>query len=87
MLYNDQNAILNSMVFIRPQNIDYDNVNKQEEKTIMQKLLANGHNAISLPMPQLIIKLIGTGTLDIITSFNLDKSQEVYIKDSLLSIS
>lgn len=84
MLSNNQSAILSSMMFIRPKGIDYANTDKQEERSLMEKLIHNGYEAISLPMPELMIKLIGKPTTDksIITS-NLTLEQQSFLTSLL----
>lgn len=85
---NDRNAILNSMMFIRPKGIDYLNLDKLEELSILEKLVANKYNAISLPMPYLMVKLIGDSYPTLIRSHSdIDQSDINTISDILLSIS
>lgn len=55
---NPKNAILNTMVYVRPEGIDYDNVDKLEEKSILEKLIQAGNKAISISRPELAIKRI-----------------------------
>lgn len=85
---NDQNAILNSMMFVRPKNIDYENIDKQEEKSLMQRMLSNNLNAISLPMPELIIKLVGDKkSEDPVWQSSVDDKSLEYMKACLRTIS
>lgn len=85
---NDQNAILNSMMYIRPKNIDYENLDKQEEKSLMQRMLSNNLNAVSLLMPELMLKLIGDDVGDELPLESaLDEASQVYIKSCLKTIS
>lgn len=53
---NDRNAILGTMVFVRPQNIDHPNLDKQEELGLLEKLQNAGGKVVSLPTPELACK-------------------------------
>tara|TARA_R110000751_G_scaffold112718_3_gene211708 strand:- start:465 stop:1190 length:726 start_codon:yes stop_codon:yes gene_type:complete len=57
---NNRNAILNTMVFIRPKDVDYDNVDNNEESTIMQKMTNNGFKPIAIEAPELCCKMVPT---------------------------
>lgn len=54
---NDRKAILGTMVMIRPAAIDYADVNKNEEKSILEKMTKAEMKIISLPRPDLACKL------------------------------
>lgn len=54
---NDKNAILGTMVLVRPRDIDYPNVNKNEEKGFLEKLLKAELKVISIPKSDLACKL------------------------------
>lgn len=54
---NDKQAILNTMVLVRPRDIDYPNVNKNEEKGFLEKLINAGMKTISIPKVDLMCKL------------------------------
>lgn len=57
---NSINAIMGTMVFIRPKDIDYQNVDKNEEKYMFDSLVGAGFKAISLDMPVLMCKIISS---------------------------
>ncbi len=57
---NERQAILNTMVCIRPPNIDYPNINKQEELGFLEKMIKAEMSVISLPAPNLACKLFLT---------------------------
>ncbi len=54
---NDRKAILNTMVFVRPSNIDYPNTEKQEELGLLLKMQEAGMQIISMPSPELACKI------------------------------
>ena len=54
---NNRSAVLNTMVFIRPKDIDYDNVESNEESSIMQKMMNQGFKPIALDAPELCCKI------------------------------
>lgn len=56
---NDKNAILNTMVYKRPEKIDYPDSNKNEEFGLLIKMVESGYRPISLQNPQLMCKMIG----------------------------
>ena len=56
---NDKNAILNSMVFIRPKNVDYPNLQKSEELHLLIRLAELGGQVSSLNAPHLLCKIVG----------------------------
>jgi glycosyltransferase involved in cell wall biosynthesis len=56
-LTNERNAILGTMVFVRPANIDYPNIDKQEELGILEKMQKAEMKIISLPATELACKL------------------------------
>ncbi len=57
---NDRNAILGTMVFIRPQNLDYPNIDKQEELGLLQKFQDGGAKVVAMPTPELACKMCYT---------------------------
>lgn len=59
---NDRNAILGTMLFVRPQGLDYPNINKQEEFGLLDKFQQAGGKVISMPTPHLMCKLCGNPT-------------------------
>jgi glycosyltransferase involved in cell wall biosynthesis len=59
---NPKNAILNTMVFLRPTQIDYPNVEKHEELGLLNKLQHIGYSTISMPVPDLACKLYHSST-------------------------
>ena len=54
---NNRAAVLNTMVFIRPKDIDYDDVESNEESSIMQKMMNQGFKPIALDAPELCCKI------------------------------
>lgn len=54
---NDKQAILNTMMFIRPPDLDYPAVEHGEEFGLLQKMLQAGYTAVSLQAPELVCKL------------------------------
>ena len=54
---NNKNLMLNSMVFIRPANIDYPDVEKQEELGLLNKFRIAKYNIISIDKPDMVCKL------------------------------
>lgn len=54
---NDHKAILGTMVLVRPQNIDYPNVDKNEEKGFLDKLIKAGLKTISIDKTDIVCKL------------------------------
>jgi glycosyltransferase involved in cell wall biosynthesis len=71
---NDRGAILGTMVFVRPQNIDYPNIDKQEEHGILDKFQKANLDVISLPAPTLACKLHLGG--DVIKPANVGLSKQ-----------
>lgn len=57
---NTKRAILNTMVFIRPSQIDYPPTVKYEEFGIIEKMLKAGMKTISIDQPELCCKLLFT---------------------------
>lgn len=56
---NKKSAILNSMMFIRPSNIDYPPAEKNEELGILNKMIQAGMQVVSMDNPELICKIFG----------------------------
>lgn len=54
---NDRNAVLGTMLFIRPTNIDYPNLDKQEELGLLEKFNAASAKVLAMPSPELACKL------------------------------
>lgn len=54
---NDRNAILGTMLFVRPQNLDYPNIEKQEELGLLEKFQSAGAKIVAMPIPELACKL------------------------------
>jgi len=75
---NNANSILNTMVFLRPTNIDYDNVNKQEEYSLLNKMAQNNLKIISINMPEIACKLYTTKHGKIYTPINNGNTKEHY---------
>lgn len=57
---NDRKAILGTMVFIRPKNIDYPNADKQEELGILEGFQNQEASIVSMDTPGLACKWIFT---------------------------
>jgi glycosyltransferase involved in cell wall biosynthesis len=57
---NSLNAILNTMIFIRPKGIDYADQEKQEEKSLADQFNKAGAKIVSLAEPSLMVKLFTT---------------------------
>ena len=57
---NEKAAILGTMVFIRPLNIDYPPVTKHEEFGILDKMVKAGMKPIAMAKPELCCKLLAT---------------------------
>ena len=57
---NEKAAILGTMVFIRPSNIDYPPVTKHEEFGILNKMVKAGMKPIAIAKPELCCKLLNT---------------------------
>ncbi len=58
---NDWNYILNTMIYVRPSNIDYSPVDKGEEYSILTKMLKSGMIATHLNKPEYICKIVPSG--------------------------
>lgn len=69
---NDKSVVLNTMVYIRPQSIDYPPYNKSEEFGILSKMIESGMKPISIDYPDLCCKLITSKTYDDITNDGLN---------------
>lgn len=54
--HNQRAAILNTMVFIRPSDIDYPPSDKMEESGLLEKMMGSGLKAISMNKPELCCK-------------------------------
>ncbi len=54
---NDKKAILGTMVFIRPDKIDYPNIDKQEELGLLERMIQANMKIISSNNPELACKL------------------------------
>ena len=54
---NDKQAILGTMVLIRPRDIDYPNVDANEEKLFLEKLVNQNMKVVSISQPELACKL------------------------------
>lgn len=78
---NDRNAILNTMVFARPLQIDYPGVDKQEELGILDRFRKAGASMISIPAPQLACKLWGAGETAVKPKFDgLEKEHQAIVR-------
>jgi len=61
---NDKNAILNTMVCVRPSGIDYPNVEKNEEFGFLIRMIESGMRPMSVEEPDLVCKIIGRNRFD-----------------------
>ncbi len=84
---NLKSAILNSMVFIRPKDIDYPNQEKNEEKTILERLSKVGFKTISLSRPELMVKLYSSHYKRNYTVTNMESLNKSEAKSISLAIS
>jgi len=57
---NERKAILGSMVFVRPANVDYPPVTKDEEYGMLDKMVKAGMKPIAMTKPEFACKLILT---------------------------
>ncbi len=57
---NDRNAILGTMLFIRPNGIDYPNIDKQEELGLLEKFQKADAKIVAIPSPELACKFCYT---------------------------
>lgn len=57
---NKQNAVLNTMVWARPEKAEYPNISHSEEFGLLQTLLQMGMKPIAIDKPELCCKLILT---------------------------
>lgn len=55
---NHNKIIPNSMVCVRPLNVDYPDSNKLEEKEFLERYINAGYKVVSLDQPELMCKLI-----------------------------
>jgi len=75
---NDKNAILSTIVFIRPRQIDYPNIDKNEEKEFAEKFMKSDFKIVSLERPELACKIIPTrGTKSEHVTYNIDQHKNV----------
>lgn len=81
---NSKDAILNTMVFSRPANIDYPQVEKNEELGLLNRLLQAGLNVIAMDKPELVCKFhfSDSPTYSLETS-TLSKGHEKVVKKAI----
>lgn len=77
---NDRQAILGTMVLIRPRDLDYPNVNKNEEKGFLEKLIKAELKVISIPKADLACKLCLTKHERIFTICNPNDLSNPHLK-------
>lgn len=75
---NKQNAVLNTMVWIRPTNIEYPNLSHGEEFGLLQKLLQLGMLPIAIDKPELCCKLVLTKSERQTKPTNVDLTEEQF---------
>jgi len=73
---NGRQAILGTMVFIRPNNIDYPNTDKHEEVGILEKMQKAEMKLLAMPQPDLCCKLCLTTKEQIAKPINIDVTEE-----------
>ncbi len=83
LLTNTRNAILGTMLFVRPQGLDYPNANKQEELGLLEKFQQAQGKVISMPTPHLMCKLCGTPGKVKPTNIDLPKESFVMLRKAL----
>ncbi len=76
---NDKNAILSTIVFVRPRQVDYPNIDKYEEKEFTDRFMKSDFKVVSLERPELACKIIPTrGIKANNTTYNVaDEHKEV----------
>lgn len=57
---NDRNAVLGTMLYVRPNGIDYPNIDKQEELGLLEKFQQAEAKIVAIPNPELACKLCYT---------------------------
>lgn len=72
---NEKSAMLGTMVYMRPQNIDYPPYNKYEEFGILSKMIESNMKPISIDNPDLCCKLVTSETHEDIINNGLDVDQ------------
>lgn len=80
---NEKNAILNTMVFTRPADIDYPNSEKGEELGILNKLIQTGRKVVSLDQSSLACKLYFHGDNTEIRNDGLSKADSKVLQKLL----
>ncbi len=84
LIENPKKAILNTMVFIRPSNIDYPKVEKYEEFGLLNKMINAGYKVISIEKPKLICKFnYSDKPINVIQRTNLNKKNTKFINSVL----
>lgn len=72
---NDRDAILGTMLFIRPHNLDYPNIDKQEELGLLDKFQSANAKIIAMPFPELACKMCFTAEERIYKPVNANLSK------------
>jgi glycosyltransferase involved in cell wall biosynthesis len=80
IISNEKSAILGTMVYIRPQNIDYPPYNKYEEFGILSKMIESGMKPISINNPDLCCKLITSDAHEDMINNGLNDDQLSLVK-------
>lgn len=57
---NDRNAVLGTMLYVRPNGIDYPNIDKQEELGLLEKFQQAEAKIVAVPNPELACKFCYT---------------------------
>ena len=86
---NALNAILGTMVFIRPAEIDYDDTVKNEEYSLLHKMKNRGAKLISMAAPELMLRwYYGSRISPVGTYFpdNYSELEKTFVKSGLDSI-
>jgi len=77
---NDRQAILGTMVLIRPRDLDYPNIDKNEEKGFLEKLIKAELKVISIPKADLACKLCLTKHERVFKAPNPDAVSATHLK-------
>jgi hypothetical protein len=81
---NLKDVILATMVFVRPKDIDYPDIDKNEEFGILEKMIRNNYSPITIANPELCCKLFLCEKMVLKpTNYGLSKSQLSIIKQIL----
>ncbi len=82
---NDRNAVLGTMMFVRPKALDYPNIDKQEELGLLERFQKSEAKIVALPLPELACKLYLTAgsRIQTATNYGLTKAHFTILKRML----